>query len=47
MKIYGNAFKSAHLIAGVVTSAVFAVLISGLMDIMSDRAFPWIEGMSA
>lgn len=45
--IYGNAFKTAHLIAGVVTSAVFAVFIAGLMDIISDRAFPWIKGMSA
>lgn len=45
--IYGNAFKTAHLIAGVITSAVFAVFIAGLMDIISDRAFPWIKGMSA
>ncbi len=45
--IYGNAFKTGHLIAGVITSAVFAVFIAGVMDIISDRAFPWIKGMSA
>jgi ABC-type nitrate/sulfonate/bicarbonate transport system permease component len=45
--IYGNAFKTAHLIAGVITSAVFAVGVAGLMDIVSDRVFPWIKGQSA
>ena len=45
--IYGNAFKTAHLIAGVITSAVFAVAVAGLMDIFSDRVFPWIKGQSA
>jgi len=45
--IYGNAFKTAHLIAGVITSAVFAVVMAGLMDIISDRVFPWIKGQSA
>lgn len=45
--IYGNAFKTAHLFAGVITSAVFAVFIAGIMDIVSDRSFPWIKGMSA
>jgi NitT/TauT family transport system permease protein len=45
--IYGNAFKTAHLMAGVITSAVFAVAVAGFMDIISERLFPWIKGMSA
>jgi ABC-type nitrate/sulfonate/bicarbonate transport system permease component len=45
--VYGNSFKTAHLIAGVITSAVFAVAVAGLMDIISDRVFPWIKGQSA
>lgn len=45
--IYGNAFKTAHLIAGVFTSAVFAVFLSSVMDIIRDRFFPWIKGISA
>ncbi len=45
--VYGNVFKTAHLIAGVVTSGVFAVAVAGLMDIVRDLAFPWIKGMSS
>lgn len=42
--VYGNAFKTAHLIAGVITSAVFAVFASAVMDLIRDRFFPWIKG---
>ncbi len=45
--VYGNAFKTAHLIAGVITSAVFAVFVSAMMDVVRDRFFPWIKGTSA
>ena len=45
--VYGNAFKTARLIAGVITSAVFAVVVSAVLDIPRDKVFPWIKGMSA
>ncbi|HEY3314981.1 MAG TPA: ABC transporter permease [Bacillota bacterium] len=44
--VYGNAFKTAHLIAGVITSAVFAVFASVVMDVIRDKFFPWIKGAS-
>jgi ABC-type nitrate/sulfonate/bicarbonate transport system permease component len=45
--VYGNTFKTSHLIAGVVTSAVFAVFLSLCMDLIRDKFFPWIKGTSA
>jgi len=44
---YGNAFKTAHLIAGVATSSLFAVIVLGVMDLIQGRLFPWIEGTSS
>lgn len=41
---YGNAFQTAHLLAGVVTSSVFGVVTVAAMDLVQKRAFPWIDG---
>lgn len=40
---YGNAFKTAYLLAGVVTASLVGVLAAALLEVIRKRAFPWTE----
>lgn len=44
---YGNAFKTGHLLAGVVTASLFGVLITTAMDVIERKFFPWIHGQTS
>jgi NitT/TauT family transport system permease protein len=40
---YGNAFKTAYLLAGVVTASLVGVIAAAVLEIVRKRAFPWTE----
>jgi NitT/TauT family transport system permease protein len=41
---YGNAFKTAHLLAGVVTASLFGVLMFGALELAQRKLCPWVAG---
>jgi NitT/TauT family transport system permease protein len=40
---YGNAFKTAYLLAGVVTASLVGVVAAMLLEVIRKRVFPWTE----
>ncbi|HET8529126.1 MAG TPA: ABC transporter permease [Gaiellaceae bacterium] len=40
---YGNAFKTAYLLAGVVTASLVGVIAASLLEVIRKRVFPWTE----
>jgi NitT/TauT family transport system permease protein len=40
---YGNAFKTAYLLAGVVTASLVGVVAAALLEVIRKRVFPWTE----
>jgi NitT/TauT family transport system permease protein len=40
---YGNAFKTAYLLAGVVTASLVGVIAAVLLEVIRKRVFPWTE----
>jgi NitT/TauT family transport system permease protein len=40
---YGNAFKTAYLLAGVVTASLVGVIAAALLEVIRKRLFPWTE----
>jgi NitT/TauT family transport system permease protein len=40
---YGNAFKTAYLLAGVVTASLVGVVAAVLLEVIRKRVFPWTE----
>jgi ABC-type nitrate/sulfonate/bicarbonate transport system permease component len=40
---YGNAFKTAYLLAGVVTASLVGVIAAMLLEVIRKRVFPWTE----
>lgn len=40
---YGNAFKTAYLLAGVVTASLVGVVAAALLEVLRKRVFPWTE----
>lgn len=40
---YGNAFKTAYLLAGVVTAAMVGVIAAMLLEVIRKRVFPWTQ----
>jgi ABC-type nitrate/sulfonate/bicarbonate transport system permease component len=40
---YGNAFKTAYLLAGVVTASLVGVIAAILLEVLRKRVFPWTE----
>jgi NitT/TauT family transport system permease protein len=40
---YGNAFKTAYLLAGVVTASLVGVIAAALLEVIRKRVFPWTE----
>lgn len=40
---YGNAFKTAYLIAGVFTASAVGVVAAVLLEVIRKRVFPWTE----
>jgi ABC-type nitrate/sulfonate/bicarbonate transport system permease component len=40
---YGNAFKTAYLLAGVVTASLVGVIAAALLEVLRKRVFPWTE----
>ena len=40
---YGNAFKTAYLLAGVVTASLVGVVAAALLEVVRKRVFPWTE----
>jgi ABC-type nitrate/sulfonate/bicarbonate transport system permease component len=40
---YGNAFKTAYLLAGVVTASMVGVVAAMLLEVIRKRVFPWTE----
>jgi NitT/TauT family transport system permease protein len=40
---YGNAFKTAYLLAGVVTASLVGVIAAALLEVVRKRVFPWTE----
>jgi len=40
---YGNAFKTAYLLAGVVTASMVGVIAAILLEVIRKRVFPWTE----
>jgi ABC-type nitrate/sulfonate/bicarbonate transport system permease component len=41
---YGNAFKTAQLMAGIVVAAAFGVIVIGVMNLLQRKIFPWVGG---
>lgn len=44
---YGNAFKTAYLLAGVVTASIVGVVAAMLLELIRKRVFPWTEQQDA
>jgi NitT/TauT family transport system permease protein len=44
---YGNAFKTAYLLAGVVTVSIVGVVAAMLLELIRKRVFPWTEQQDA
>ena len=40
---YGNAFKTAYLLAGVVTASLVGVVAAMLLEVIRKRVFPWTQ----
>ena len=40
---YGDAFKTAYLLAGVVTASLVGVIAAALLEVIRKRVFPWTE----
>jgi len=40
---YGDAFKTAYLLAGVVTASLVGVIAASLLEVIRKRVFPWTE----
>lgn len=40
---YGDAFKTAYLLAGVVTASLVGVIAAMLLEVIRKRVFPWTE----
>lgn len=40
---YGNSFKTAYLLAGVVTASLVGVVAAVLLEVIRKRVFPWTE----
>lgn len=40
---YGDAFKTAYLLAGVVTASMVGVVAAMLLEVIRKRVFPWTE----
>lgn len=43
---YGNRFETAHLLAGVAVSSLFGVVSIGLLSLVQNRYFPWIQAIA-
>jgi NitT/TauT family transport system permease protein len=43
---YGDAFKTAYLLAGVFTASLVGVIAAGALEIIRKRVFPWTEDQS-
>ena len=43
---YGNQLKTEYLLAGVITSSVFGVIVAGSLAIIQTNFFPWIAGQT-
>lgn len=39
---YGNQFKTAYLLAGILTSSMVGVVIAALLSLIQAKAFPWV-----
>lgn len=40
---YGNAFRTAYLLAGIVTASLVGVVAAALLEVTRKRLFPWTE----
>jgi NitT/TauT family transport system permease protein len=40
---YGDAFKTAYLLAGVFTASMVGVVAAVLLEVIRKRVFPWTE----
>lgn len=47
LNTYGEEFKTAYLLAGIVTASMVGVLTAVALDVLLARAFPWVHATSA
>jgi len=43
---YGNAFKTGHLLAGILAASLFGVVSTAALDVLERKFFPWVRGRS-
>jgi NitT/TauT family transport system permease protein len=43
---YGNAFRSDNMLAAIFSTSLFGVLLTGAIDLLERRLFPWIRGQT-
>lgn len=44
---YGQAFRTAYLLAGIITASLVGVITAGALELILARFFPWVAGTSA
>jgi ABC-type nitrate/sulfonate/bicarbonate transport system permease component len=44
---YGETFKTAYLLAGILAASIVGVVTAGLLTWSMSRFFPWVEATSA
>jgi ABC-type nitrate/sulfonate/bicarbonate transport system permease component len=44
---YGQAFRTAYLLAGIITASLVGVITAAVLELILARFFPWVAGTSA